>query len=390
MSDSFRETTSVSWFGRIGRSFLGMLVGLALIVGMVALLFWNEGRAVTTARSLAEGANAVVAISSDAVDAANDGKLVHVGGQLTTASTPEDTDFGISIQGVRLVRNVEMYQWIEESQSETTKKLGGGEETVTTYSYSRAWKDKAIDASSFKRPDGHGNPSMEVSGQSFQIQKGTLGAFSLDRPVLNQIGGEQALTITPAMAADIQAAYPGSEKVSVFNGGIYLGASPASPAIGDYRISYQFVPLGDISVIAQQSGASFAPYQTAAGDALLMVQSGMVPADRMFADAVSENNVLTWIVRVVGLLFLAIGFGLVMGPVGVLADIIPFLGSIVRLGTGTLAVVLAVLVGTSTIALAWFYYRPLLAIGIIVAGALVAYAITYLGRSRKPVTTVAA
>ena len=37
-----------------------MLVGLVLIVAMVVLLFWNEGRAVTTARSLAEGAGAVV------------------------------------------------------------------------------------------------------------------------------------------------------------------------------------------------------------------------------------------------------------------------------------------------------------------------------------------
>lgn len=389
MSDSFRETTSVSWFGCIGRSFLGMLVGFGLIVGMVALLFWNEGRAVTTTRSLAEGASAVVAISGDAVDAANDGKLVHVGGRLTTASTPEDADFGISIQSVRLVRNVEMYQWIEESQSETTKKLGGGEETVTTYTYSRAWKDKAIDSSSFKRPDGHGNPSMEARGRSFQIPEGTLGAFTLDTPVLNLIGGEEVLTITPAMASDVQAAYPGSEKVSVFDGGIYLGSSPASPAIGDYRISYEFVPLGDISIIAQQAGTSFTRYQTAAGDALLMVQSGDVPADRMFADAVSENNVLTWIVRAVGLLLLAIGFGLLMGPIGVLADIIPFLGSIVRLGTGTLAVILATLVGTSTIALAWFFYRPLLAIGIIVAGVLIAYAMTYLGRARKPAAIAA-
>ena len=54
MSDSFTTRTHQSWFSRIGNSFAGVLIGLALIVGMVGLLFWNEGRAVKTARSLEE------------------------------------------------------------------------------------------------------------------------------------------------------------------------------------------------------------------------------------------------------------------------------------------------------------------------------------------------
>ena len=73
MSDSFTETTSVSWFGRLRRSVGGVVIGLLLIIGMVVLLFWNEGRAVTTARSLAEGAGAVVSVGADAVNAANEG-----------------------------------------------------------------------------------------------------------------------------------------------------------------------------------------------------------------------------------------------------------------------------------------------------------------------------
>ena len=80
MSNSFTETTSTSWFGRLRHSVGGVVIGLVLIVGMVVLLFWNEGRAVTTARSLAEGAGAVVSVGADAVDAANEGKLVHVSG----------------------------------------------------------------------------------------------------------------------------------------------------------------------------------------------------------------------------------------------------------------------------------------------------------------------
>ena len=74
MSNTFTETTSTSWFTRIRNSVGGVVIGLILIVGMVVLLFWNEGRAVQTARSLTEGAGAVVSVGADSVD----GEPAHV------------------------------------------------------------------------------------------------------------------------------------------------------------------------------------------------------------------------------------------------------------------------------------------------------------------------
>jgi hypothetical protein len=71
----------------------------------------------------------------------------------------------------------------------------------------------------------------------------------------------------------------------------------------------------------------------------------------------------------------------------VIADFIPPLGSVVRMGTGLVAFLLAVIVGTITIAIAWFYYRPVLAIGILVGGALIAAGIIYVGRARRRAAT---
>ena len=383
MSDSFTVTTSTSWFARLRNAVGAVVIGLVLVVGMVVLLFWNEGRAVTTARSLAEGAGAVVSVAADKVDPANEGKLVHVSGTVTTDSTPSDPDFAISATGVRLVRNVEMYQWKEESRSETTKKLGGGEETTTTYTYSKTWDDEALDSGSFKQPNGHQNPSMEIRGRSFQIPEAKLSAFTLDQPVLDQIGGNEVLTVKPDQSAEIEAAYSGDKKLSIVDGRIYLGWNPSSPAIGDYRVSYELVPLGGISVIGQQQGQKFQHYQTIAGDQLLMVSLGNIPATQMFKEAEDANKLMTWIIRAVGLVLLGVGFALFMSPLGVIGDVIPFIGSIVRLGTGIVSFFLAIVVGTITIAIAWFYYRPLLAIGILVVGAVVAYAIIRLGRSRQ-------
>ena len=74
--DAFTQVTSTSWIARLGKSILGVLIGIVLIIAAIVLLFWNEGRAVTTARSLAEGSRAVVEVGSASVDPANDGKLI--------------------------------------------------------------------------------------------------------------------------------------------------------------------------------------------------------------------------------------------------------------------------------------------------------------------------
>ena len=390
MSDSFREVTSVSWFGRIKRAVGGVVFGLLLVVLMVIGLFWNEGRAVQTARSLAEGSGAVVSVGTERVDAANDGKLVHVSGPVTASDGLADPDFGIAAQGLRLSRTAEMYQWKEESKSETEKKLGGGEETVTTYSYSKVWDDSQIDSSEFKKPDGHQNPPMEIHSRTFQIPDGKLVAFDLDTPVLDRIEGDKDYSLASSQAAAIKAAYTGTKPLNVVDGKIYLGADTTSPALGDYRIGYELAPLGVVSIVARQAGSRFEPYQTVAGDELLMVDTGNVPAAKMFADAVSENTIITWLLRAAGLLLLTIGFALFLSPIGVILDVIPFLGSIARMGTGIIAFFLAILVGTVAIAIAWFWYRPVLAAGILAAGLIAAAAVYYIGRWRKPAATVAA
>ncbi|WP_343040566.1 TMEM43 family protein [Nitratireductor arenosus] len=380
MSDSYREVTRTSWFGRIGNSIGGVVFGLLLILAMIVGLFWNEGRAVQTARSLAEGAGIVVSVGAERIDPGKEGSLVHVAGRVTTDQEPADLAFGITAEGIRLERKVEMYQWRQKASSETKKKLGGGEETVTTYSYDRSWSAQPIDSGSFKKPEGHQNPAMRYRSQDFQIAAAKLGAFDLDGQVLGRIGGGQEVPITPGLLPSIERAFTGGEPLSIADGRIYLGDNPATSRIGDYRIAYRLVPLGTVSLVARQAGTGFAPYQTEAGDRLLMVETGTVAPEKMFADAVTGNTVLTWVLRIGGLVLLMVGFSLIMRPLGVIADVIPFLGSLVRMGTSAVAFVLAVLVGFTTIAIAWFWYRPLLSIALIVIALAAAWVVGRLGR----------
>lgn len=357
-------TTNQSWFSRIGGAFTGVIVGLVLVVVGVWALWWNEGRAVNTERSLTEGSKLVVSVPAATVSPANEGKLIHTTGPLVIAEPLTDPDFAITAPGVRLTRNAEMYQWVEKKEEETRNKLGGGTETVTTYTYSKEWKAGREDSSGFQEA-GHDNPEMTVEGTEIKAPSGTLGGFTVGENVMDQLGDAQAVPITDAQLEDIQQAVGSGRQVSVSSNHINFG-NPATPQVGDMRISYTVVPAGPISVIGAQTGNTFAPYQTKAHDALLMVQRGAVAAAAMFKTAQDNNRVMTWVIRVAGIVGLMIGFGLIMAPIGVLADVIPFLGSIARLGTGIIGFVLAIIVGFVTIAIAWFVVRPLLSIALIV------------------------
>ena len=98
----FTETTSKSWLQRIINSFVGVLVGLVLVIASIVGIFWNEGRAIETARALAEGEGAVVSVDAGKVDPANEGKLVHVMGAANATAPLADPQFPVKATGLKL------------------------------------------------------------------------------------------------------------------------------------------------------------------------------------------------------------------------------------------------------------------------------------------------
>ncbi len=153
----FTERSSKSWFGRMKSALSSIVGGVLLFLVAGVLLFWNEGRAVKRFQTLQEGSGLVVSAPSTAVEAANEGKLVHISGKAVTKDVLRDELLNVAVNALGLTRKVEMLQWSENQKSETKKKLGGGTETVTTYSYALKWSDKQIDSARFRHPQGHEN-----------------------------------------------------------------------------------------------------------------------------------------------------------------------------------------------------------------------------------------
>jgi hypothetical protein len=371
--DSVTEVTSQSWFSRISGAIKGILVGFILFIVAFPLLFWNEGRAVKRYKTLKEGSGAVVSVTPDRVDAANEGRLIHVTGKAETKTTLADPVFGVSADALRMKRVVEMFQWTETSRSETRKKLGGGTETVKTYSYSKTWSDTPIRSGEFKEPTGHQNPeSIPYESTDLMAPDVTLGAFALPPSLVGMIDNFESLPV----GRDASRPAEQKDRATLHDAGFYIGSNPTAPQIGDVRVKFRVARPTEVSVIGKQVGSTFEPYRTRAGGDIELLQTGVYTAEAMFREAQASNKSLTWILRLVGFIVMFVGLTLMLKPLSVLADVLPILGGIVGAGTGLISFLVAGLLSLITVAMAWIVYRPLLGLALIVVAVGLAVAIT--------------
>jgi hypothetical protein len=367
MADTFTKVTNVSWFSRIQNSLKGILVGIVLFVASFPLLFWNEGRSVKTAKSLAEGAASVVSIKPDKVDAANDMKLVHLTGPANTDEILTDSEFGISTPAIKLAREVEVYQWKEDEKRETRKKLGGGEETVSTFSYTKVWSSDLIDSGRFEQQEGHANP-QEKPFEDTEKMAGhvTVEAFTLSPSLVSEIGPYVSLSVTEESAGKMSEAL--KPRVKFHNGMYYKGEDQANPQIGDAKITFKIVKPATVSIVSKQVGNTFEPYQTKIGGTIEMLTVGTHSAEAMFEAAQKENVIITWLLRLLGLFLMYAGLNAIFKPLSVLGDVIPLVGTLVGVGTSIVAGLIAFSLSIITIGIAWFYYRPIVAIPLLAVG----------------------
>ena len=362
MRNRVTVTSRRGWLARLSGSIRAVVFGLVLFVLAFPLLFWNEGRAVETARSLTEGAGIVTSISAEPVAPANEGRLVHVKGFSKTEEVLRDDTFGISETAVKLDREVEMFQWVESSSSSTKKKLGGSEVTTTSYDYTREWRSDFLDSSRFESPDGHENPqALPYESKSFTASSVKLGAFELSPSQVARLDRREVLPVNSPSG-------PLPPRARVHDGLLFIGRNPASPEVGDVRVRFTVVRPGAVSVVARQVGASFEPYRAEAGGSVFLLEEGLASADAMFESAEAANTTLTWGLRLFGFGLMFFGLATVFKPLAVAGDVVPLVGRLLGAGVGLVAGLVAAFLTFVTVGFAWFVYRPLLGLTLVGLG----------------------
>ncbi|RLB63505.1 MAG: hypothetical protein DRI90_06715 [Deltaproteobacteria bacterium] len=359
--DTHTEVATTGWFSRIASSIKSVLLGLLLFAGAFPLLWWNEGRVVRVAESLDEGAGVVASVAADAVETENDGELVHLSGLARTEDVLKDADFGVSETGLKLIRSVDMYQWTESVERNKKKKTGGKEETRTTYRYQRSWSSTPIDSSRFSDSQGHGNPPMRYQEVTRLAPNVTVGAFTLPPELVSKISGAAIVPMDEAAHGKLTPTI--QQRTRVHEGAFHYRPTAvdgtfnaAQPEVGDHRIRFSVLKAAEVSIVAKQTGSSLAAYQTKGGDDLLML----------------------------------LGLGLVFRPLVVVADVVPLLGELLRIGAFFVALAISLPLSILTIAIAWLTARPLMGAALLVVFVGIITGLVLLIRKRKAKRTAVA
>lgn len=381
---AYTEVSSKNWFQRLGESFGGIVTGFVIIALATWLLWWNEGRTFKTAGAIGEAEMLTQDVADiSKINPALEGKLIHAIGRAETKDILRDPVFGIELEAINIAKSVEYYQWEEHSHSETRKKLGGGEETVTTYTYDTGWTSSPVDSNSFKDSEyrGRNTTLARIEDSTIWAKNVSFGAYKLPDFLIHSIGGKLPMTLTSvdvnsvANIISVPKNYTESadKLITVSGSTVYIGKNPAAPEVGDVRVNFSYVPEADVSIVAQVIRDTFEKFTASNGYTFSRLDMGKVGIARMFEGARSDNNIMAWLLRIAGIFLVVLGLRMIFHPLSVLGDVIPLLGTIIGAGMGVVAFLLGLAWSLIVIALAWVRFRPLVAGGLIAAALLLIY-----------------
>ena len=432
---AYQEVTTTGYGTRVGNSFKAIGAGFILFCIGTVLLWWNEGRAVKTEKMLDEAGNAYVEMTDpNKKDASLEGELICGTALATTEDSLSDSQFGIGTKAIALRRSVEYYQWVEHAQEKHEDKMGGKEVTTTTYTYSKEWVNSPIESASFHDP-AYQNKNMvlttlddaeqyaeNVSFGAYKLSESLIRYISSNEPLdvaisedlLKQLDkttriayerfhgtGKQAeqlaetavLTDSAKVAADSLQAVNDSlianaehkkdlDYIHQAGSVLYFGRVPGSPEIGDVRVTFEKVVPAKVTVMAVVDDDTFKPFKAKNGKRFQALVMGKKSGDEIIDAEKEANTMLSWILRIIGVLLVIGGLRGIFGFMETLLKVVPFVANIFGWGVGIVCTVIGLVWSLIIIALAWLFYRPLLGITLLALSAFLIWVFAFKGKDK--------
>lgn len=248
---------------------------LALNVTGAVLVLAGVGLVAMTARGLLNYRQAtsrhggeVIELGADAQpQAGQHGYMARVVGIPQVVEAPRDAEFNLRVDTPVLVRQVEMFQWREIT-------IGGN------VHYELDWVDRSVDSSHFVNPRGHMNPpSFPLSGKQFDAGLVQMGGFSLGHVLMHALpGSARVKPDSAALPANLAASF------SRYDDYLVTSAHPGDPRLGDVRVSWNEVPLQQVTIVGRIDGGHLEAATDASDGKGYSVQVGDVPLLDMFPD----------------------------------------------------------------------------------------------------------
>ncbi len=374
MANKITEVTTKSWGSKITESIKGVVFGIILFLASFVVLWVNEGRTDMSRVAMKE----TVPVNAAALDVANEGKPVSVTGMLSSYETIGDPEFLNPGKYLSLTRNVEMYAWVEKSESTTEKNVGGSETTTTTYSYVQEWTSSPADSSTFKDPAGHANPPMPYQDQTFYVNTAFVGVYPVDVKSLS-LPGQSEVVLNASMVNPRYTGMISGNYIFVKPGGYGYYGGTSAPTVGDVRIHYTGLASDiNMTVFGQLTGGQIVPFIYKGEDRLYHARFGT--REEAIATLSQEHKTVGWILRLVGFLMMWIGLTMFFGPINAVLDVLPFLGNV---GRGLVSIVMffvALGLSIATIIVSMIAHNP---IALIITIAILVGVVFLIGRLIK-------
>ncbi len=342
MPDQFTESTTTGYGSRIIGSIKGIVIGFILFIASFGLLYWNEGK--VDVSSIAKTATEISAQTNN-FDASLNGKLVSTSGIVNSEQIIGDNMFLKPDKFIAVERKVEMYAWIEKTDTKSRSNTGGSETKDTVYTYFRDWTELPALSGKFKNPEGHENPQKTLENYTNRVTAATIGVYnfdpqSADLPNLSKLSLNAQNTIL-------------NQDVSLANDSYLFmrksgSGTSESPQIGDLRISYNILrPSFSGSIFGKLNGDRIDPYFDQKGSRLYRVFTGT--RDEGISTLHSEYTTWLWILRLIGFVMMWFGLSMLFEPVIVLTDILPIFGTISSSLIGVVTLIISLILTFITI-----------------------------------------
>ena len=437
---AYQEQETTGYGTRVGRSFKAIGSGILLFCIGTGLLWWNEGRMVKTAKMLEEAGGSYVEMENpNKKDASLEGELICGTALATTEDSLSDSQFGVGAKAIALHRKVEYYQWVEHSDEKKEDKLGGKEVTTTTYTYSKKWVSSPVESAEFKDPAYQNKNTIltTVEGADLYAENVKFGAYKLSETLIHMISSREGLNLAisedllkeldknaqtayerfygvkksaqqtaaqqPAETAVISdSAKAVADSLKAVNDSIiknavnkkdfeyvhqagnvlYFGRVPGSPEVGDVRVTFEQVVPAKVTVMAVVDGETFKAFKAKNGKRFQTLVMGKKTGDEIIEAEDESNGFWLWVWRGIGTLLVIGGLNGIFGFIETILKVVPFVAGIFGWGVGVVCTIVGIVWSLIVIAVAWFFYRPVLGITLLVISGFLIWVFAFKGKDK--------
>ncbi|MBD3240277.1 MAG: hypothetical protein GF331_06795 [Chitinivibrionales bacterium] len=293
------------------------LVGIVFFATGILALIYIEGKGLALQEMTSTIDEKLITIETREQLADLDSAIVFLRDTLMPSTTHlADTLFKLGVLGALYLRRVaEIYEWVEEERSST----GSSDKS---YSYYRSWEEYLINSDDFRHRKRHVNPAFkEFSSKLYMPDSLSIMGIGVDSAFVCELDDYDWLALpSRARVAFVNA------KAKVSGAHYYFGDRPDSPAVGDERVRFEYLPRGLVSLIGFYDGIRLHGLKTAAGDWYYPMKRGAVAPEELHGQF--NTDILAFrFGRIFLLVFTLVGAGLLASQIGKREDLKPFIRS---------------------------------------------------------------